>query len=72
MVMRITSQLVLGYLLAIAAVGGFWLLSQWYSETLIEDRDEIVEEWAEMDAIVGVIATLHHAHSDPEARSRLG
>jgi len=72
MVMRITSQLVLGYLFAIAAVGGFWLLSQWYSGTLIEDRDEIVEEWAEMDAIVGGIATLHHAHSDPEARSRLG
>lgn len=65
--MRITSQLVLGYFLAIAAVAGFWGLSNWHSGTLEEDRDELAEEWAELDAIVGAVATLHHARTDPSA-----
>lgn len=69
--MRVSTQLVAGYVLAVAAIVAVGVLSQLQLRAGAEDIHLIGEEWAEMETIALALSTLHFAHAHPQERSGL-
>lgn len=69
--MRISTQIVAGYLLAVAATAAVGALSYFHVRAAATDVDEIAEEWHEMQAVAGALAALHGAAERPGGRAAL-
>jgi len=69
--MRVSTQLLLGYLMAVGAAAAIAVLSHLQIREVSSDTRHIASEWREMDVITGSLAMLHRARTEPGLGPRL-